>query len=246
MKSPSAEQLLLVWEHGNNYSLLHKTLLLLEMVYPESEPQEIAELSIGERDTRLIRLRNSIFGSSLHNTIDCPKCNSKMEWDMNLQDFIILPTGNPENSAEHELNLDSFQIRFRLPNSRDILGLLSESGEELKTNSLLEQCILEIKQTKGKMKTKTIPENVINALSEKITELDPAAEIKMNIVCPGCSYQWEATFDIMSYLWAEIDSWAHRTFQEIYILASTFGWSEKDILNMDAGRRQLYIEMIRS
>ena len=112
MKSLSAKQLLLVWEHVHGFSLLQKTLLLLEMVQPESEQTKVAELSIGERDTRLLALRNSIFGSSLHNTIDCPDCNSKMEWDMNLQDLIIQPSSNHEVSDEHEFVMDDFLVRF--------------------------------------------------------------------------------------------------------------------------------------
>jgi len=246
MKSLSAEQLLLVWEQVHGFSLLHKTLLLLEMLQPESEQTDIAELSIGDRDTRLLRFRNSIFGSSLHNTINCPECSSKMEWDMDLQDFIVHPSANHQALPEHELFVDDFKVRFRLPNSRDILWILSKKGEELKSYSLLEQCVLDIKQAKGKKKINSIPERVIDALGEKIQELDPAADIRMNITCPSCGFQWQATFDIMSYLWAEIDNWAHKTLQEVYILASSFGWSEKDILNMDASRRQYYIEMIRS
>ena len=246
MKSLSAEQLLLVWEQVNSYSLLQKTLLLLEMVNPDSEPADAALLSIGQRDTRLLQLRNSFFGSSLHNSIDCPDCNSKMEWDMNLQDLIVQAADNQENSAEHELIVDDLQVLFRLPNSRDILWILSDKGDDLKSYSLLEQCILEIKALNGNKQLKAVPENIINALGEKIPELDPAADIRMNITCPSCGYKWEAIFDIMSYLWSEIDNWAQKTLQEVYILASAFGWSEKDILNMDAGRRQVYIEMIRS
>ncbi len=244
MNPISAEQLLLVWEQVHSYSLLQKTLLLLEMVTPESEPADVALLSIGQRDTRLLKLRNSLFGSSLHNTIECPDCNSKMEWDMNLQDLIILAADNPEISAEHVLKVIDLQVRFRLPNSRDISMILSENGKELKSYSLLEKCIMDIKQVKREKKIKSIPENVIDALGDKIPELDPAAEIRMNITCPSCGYKWEAIFDIMSYLWSEIDNWAQKTLQEVYILASAFGWSEKDILNMDAGRRQVYIEMI--
>lgn len=246
MKSLSAEQLLLVWEQAHGFSILQKNLLLLEMIQEESEQTEIADLSIGQRDTRLLTLRTSIFGSSLHNTIDCPNCNSKMEWDMNLQDLMVQPETDRENSHEHELIVDELQVRFRLPNSRDISRVLSENGDEVMPVSLLKQCILDIKPVKGKKKVTSIPENVISVLGEKISELDPAADISMNISCPSCGFQWEATFDIMSYLWAEIDNWAHKTLQEVYILASAFSWAEKDILNMDAGRRQYYIEMIGS
>src|SRR5690554_5834694 len=108
MKSLSAEQLLLVWEQVHNNSLLQKTLLLLEIVTPEPENADVALWSIGQRDTRLLQLRNHLFGSTLHNTTNCPDCNSKMEWDMNLQDLIIQEADNPELSTVHSLKVDDY------------------------------------------------------------------------------------------------------------------------------------------
>lgn len=242
----SAEQLLLVWEQAHNYSLLQKTLLLLNLVTPESEKRDVELLSIGQRDTHLLKLRNYLFGSTLHNTTNCPNCKSKLEWDMNLGDLIIQETDKHEYLRVHSLNMDDFQIKFRLPNSKDIIQFLSENGDKTKPYSFLRYCILEIVSVKSNKKIQSVPENIINALIERISELDPAADIRINISCPSCGYKWEAIFDIMSYLWSEIDNWAHKTLQEVYILASAFGWPEKDILNMDAKRRQTYIEMIRS
>jgi len=242
----SAEQLLLIWQQVHSYSMLPKTLLLLEMITPEFEPVDVGLLSIGQRDTRLLQLRNYLFGSTLHNTTICPECNTKMEWDMDLQDLIIQEVDNSEFPSEHTIEVDDFKIRFRLPNSKDILKILSEDNNKSKSNSLLINCILEIKSINSTNKVKSISEKIIKTLAKKIAELDPAADIRMNITCPSCENKWEAVFDIMSYLWSEIDNWVQKTLQEVYILASAFGWSEKDILNMNAERRQIYIGMIRS
>lgn len=242
----SAEQLLLIWQQVHSYSMLPKTLLLLEMITPESKKTDVGLLSIGQRDTRLLQLRKYLFGSTLHNTTICPECNTKMEWDMDLQDLIIQEVDNSEFSLEHTIEVDNFKIRFRLPNSKDILMILSKDDDKSKSNALINNCILEIKAINSNNKIKSIPKKIIRTLAEKIPELDPAADIRMNITCPSCENRWMVVFDIMSYLWWEIDNWVQKTLQEVYILASAFGWSEKDILNMDAERRHIYIGMIRS
>lgn len=240
MNLPPVNDLLTLWEHGRDLSLLRKTLLLLELSFPEFDSNEVAELSIGERDIKLLELRESMFGPVLMNRIDCPECRQSMEWEMKTEDLIPADY-KPVNGQVFELHSGNYKINFRLPNSRDVMEVLSENIPD--AGSLAKRCILEIRQ-KGNKKLKKVPDNVIGQLNDKMEELDPAADIRMSVSCPECSCNWQARFDIMSYLWFEIDNWAIRLFRDVYTLASAFGWSEQDILSMNAGRRQLYVEMI--
>jgi hypothetical protein len=50
----------------------------------------------------------------------------------------------------------------------------------------------------------------------------------------------------VSYLWAEVHSWALRTLHEVNVLASAYGWRESDILALSQWRRQAYLEMVQS
>ena len=246
MRPLSAAELLSVWERSMDLSLLRKTLLLLDLACPEMDESEITLFSIGERDARLFKIREWMFGSRFRNTIDCPQCGRAMEWEMNTEDFNLAVIPDKWAPEEYELNVNDFSIRFRLPNSQDISEILLPGTSNQESDHLLQNCILEIKQKNRKYSQKTLPEKVSKALASKIEELDPAADIRIGISCPDCSHKWEAPFDIMSYLWSEINNWAQRMLQDIYLLAKTFGWAERDILNMDATRRQLYVEMIRS
>jgi hypothetical protein len=49
---------------------------------------------------------------------------------------------------------------------------------------------------------------------------------------------------IASYLWGEIDDWARRVLRDIHVLASAYGWRESDILDMNARRRETYLQML--
>ena len=89
-----------------------------------------------------------------------------------------------------------------------------------------------------------LPESVIQALNRRIEELDPQAEVRINLCCPVCSYRWEVFFDIASFLWAEINEWAVRMLQTVHKLARAYGWSEREILNLSPVRRQLYLGMV--
>ena len=78
----------------------------------------------------------------------------------------------------------------------------------------------------------------------RIAEADPQADVEVALNCPCCQHTWQTDFDIVSYLWAELHAWATRLFREVHLLASAYGWSESDILNMSARRRRHYLEML--
>ena len=111
---------------------------------------------------------------------------------------------------------------------------------------MLALCLLEI-QCYGKVhEVHDLPDSVLEALSHRMEEEDPQADIRMSLNCPHCSHQWEVQFDIETYLWTEINWWAKRILRDVHILASAYGWSEYEILNLSPIRRQAYLNMVNS
>jgi hypothetical protein len=63
-------------------------------------------------------------------------------------------------------------------------------------------------------------------------------------VCPTCETSWQATLDIVEFIWAEIDVRARRLLWEVHTLAAAYGWSESETLLLSPARRALYVEMV--
>ena len=76
-----------------------------------------------------------------------------------------------------------------------------------------------------------------------MAETDPQADVQLALACPACGHTWQATFDIVSFFWSEINAWAYHTLREVHGLALAYGWTETDILALSPQRRQLYLEM---
>jgi hypothetical protein len=87
---------------------------------------------------------------------------------------------------------------------------------------------------------------MVEIISEKFAELDPQADIMIRLSCPHCRHEWFSVFDIMLYVWTEIQESVHRIYQEIVTMARYFSWSENEILSLSPFRRQLYLRMIQS
>lgn len=244
MRPVTTSELLTIWEREMNQPLIQKTLILLCQACQEMESNDVAKLSIGDRDVRLFQLRQWMFGSILKNIADCPACTERIEWETSIKDLRLPPVHNHEPAKEFDLEVDEFNIRFRLPNSIDISSVIANNVRQPDPRMLLITFILEARCNQDMYEINDLPDKVLKALDRRIEELDPQADIRMKINCPNCNHQWDARFDIASYLWTEINSWTKRILRDVCILARTFGWSEQDILKMNSTRRHLYLEMV--
>jgi hypothetical protein len=247
MRALDAKELLEVWEYGLNQDQLHKNLSILIAAYPEMNLDAIAKLSIGTRDRQLLQLREYLFGNRLRNIATCPKCSENVEWETDITTlYLNSPEAIDNTTGEYEMNHGDYRIRYRLINSIDIDSVSAEQSGKPKDVCLLYRSIIDCFQGGERCSIETLPDQVLRALSSEMEEKDPQANINIDLNCPACGHSWEVMFDIGSYLWHEINSWAERMLQTIHVLASTYGWSEEAILNMSPVRRQIYVTMADS
>jgi len=235
-----------VWEQGLNQPLLQRSLILLVAACPEMKTDALTKLSIGQRDKRLLQLREQLFGQQLVNTAVCLKCSERIEWENRITDIIITPSGDGSQPNEFDLDEDGYHIHFRLPNSLDIAAAMNTSNIDNAQKNLLTRCIIKA-ESGGKDKTvDQLPDHVIDAIGKRIETLDPQAEIRIKLHCPSCSHSWDVLFDITHFLWTELNDWAERTLQMVHKLAKGYGWTEQEILSLSPIRRELYLGMLGS
>ena len=245
MRPLSAAELLQVYDEATGMSVIEKTWLLLGRACEIEDWKRLGNLSIGNRDAKLLQLREWMFGNKLKNMIRCPACSEMVEWECSTEDFHLQPVKQDEFVETFSLLQDGFNIHFRLPDSYDVLKFSAEENQLSHINQLLTECIIDITDANNeKYAPDVLPAIAWQTLEESMSKQDPQADINMQIACPHCRHQWNAVFDIMSFLWAEINNWAKHIMQEVALLARAFSWSEKDILAMPSQRRRSYIEMI--
>jgi hypothetical protein len=246
MKLPSVPELLNFWESSLNHTLLQKAVELLHLAYPDKTIEEVAGLSIGERDTKLLLLRERLFGRLMQNMAVCPECSAKNEWETNTSELL---TGSPEPPASrltYTLKEKGYSISFRLPDSRDLAGIPFQDTKDSQAGKLLVKLISDCKFKNKTLKIQDLPAEIMDAIENQIELKSRQSDIQMSVRCVNCHYQWEIQFDIVSYLWNEIDNWARHILQDVVILAQAFGWSEQDILNLSPVRRKIYLDLTAS
>jgi hypothetical protein len=173
---------------------------------------------------------------------ECPKCGTQLElvFDLNqIRTSSQETLGNP-----YQLSIEEWQVFFRLPNSMDLLAITSDQGPDGARRALLLRCLLHSEQNGEEKSNDQLPEHIASAVIDQMAQLDLQGDVELGLTCPECANQWLANFDIVRFLWRELDAWAIRTLQDVHKLASAYGWREADILAMNPLRRQVYLELI--
>jgi hypothetical protein len=263
MRAPSTADLLNMWEKGLHQGSVSRALTLLEALYPEGEPEALAQLSIGERDARLFQLRQVLFGPRMTSTTRCPRCSERLEWESDVADLLVHRVSPPAGFSNRlqgngdpsppkrgglilDVTVESCRIKFRLPNSGDLPSLSGQRDAAVMREQLLERCLIEASTKDGEpLQFGQLPETALQGMIQEMERADPQSNPQICLTCPACGHCWEAAFDIVSFLWSEIHSWAQRTLRTVHLLARSYGWQEADILAMSPTRRQIYLEMAR-
>lgn len=241
MRAVTAAELLDIWERNLARPLPVRALALLGAAFPETSVEDLAELPIGRRDARLLRLRERLFGPEFTVVTQCPACGEQIESTFRVEDVRLADERIPE--APHSAEIDGYSATFRLPTSHDLLTLTDAT---MARQTLLARCLFKVRNPAGEaVMAESLPDQVIAAIAARMAAVDPQADIELRLTCPTCDHRWPAVFDIASFLWKELHAWALRTLRDVHSLARSYGWREADVLALSPTRRQVYLELSR-
>jgi hypothetical protein len=241
----SASDLLQLWECGENQRPEEWALTLLAVACPDKTREELAVLSLGQRNALLFTLWEMSFGPLLEAYSECPECFERLEFSLNAVNLRSCDPLKPR-ASELELTTGRYTIKYRLPNSMDLAEVAQRNDLRTARNILVDRCLREAREGDVEIAAEALPESVIKGMADQMLEIDPLMEIWIDLRCPKCRHRWSMMLDIKSFFWAEISAEAKRLLSEVHSLARACGWREADILAMSTRRRRLYLRMVTS
>jgi hypothetical protein len=236
-----AGALLDAWESGLHASAPRRALALLGAACPDTVPEALALLPLGQRDGRLLALREQLFGPQVVCRAACPQCDEELELAFGSGEMPMPPQAT---QTQLEASVGEYRLALRLPNSLDLIALTGYVGADPPGRFLCRRCLIAAHQGDEPRALEELPHPVVEAAIEQLGRADPQADLRVALCCPACGHSWQAPFDIVSFFWCELDAWARRTLHEIHCLARAYGWREAEILALSPRRRQLYLEQI--
>lgn len=244
MHTPTPSQLLQVWERGGDQPDAARALLLLASSCDDIAADALAALPLGRRDALLLQLRTCLFGSEIVGVTHCPRCDATVEAVFD-GDALLSPHAAPEQ-FEYSLRAHGADVRFRLPDSNDLLALEGCVDADTARMALLGRCVIAAACADQPRELHSLPEVLLGEVAQAMAAADPQADLQLAFTCPDCGLGWQPAFDIARYLWQELHAWALRMLREVDTLARTYHWREADILALGEQRRQIYLELCTS
>lgn len=233
---PGAQTWLEVWEQGQRATPLQRALLILQALTPGASWQELSRLPLGERDARLLAAREALFGPRLEALAHCPACGERLELSLRVADLRL-----SQSPSRQILKHGEYRLRLRPLASQDLASALG-SADPARTLTL--RAIEEASCQGQTLEAAQLPQEVLEAVADRLPETDPQADLELKLSCPACRHAWAAPFDAVAFVWRELNAWALRTLAEVHRLASAYGWREQDILTLSPARRQFYLGMV--
>ena len=239
VRAITTDVMLSAWEQAYGLGIVAKGLALLALAQPQVPVARLLEWPIGARDAALLALRAQLFGQEVKSLVACPRCNVQVELEFRVDNILV---GSPPCAVEFEVACGDRQLALRSPNSADLLAMEELTTHQERRREMLRRCL---RTTDTNVAAADLSEAEIESLAQRIVDNDPQADVRLALDCAACGHVWSARFDIVTYLWRELDCWAQRLLAEVHLLASTYGWSEREITALSPWRRQIYLEMLR-
>lgn len=227
------------------------TALVARCLVGEADPAATANsLAVGDREAVLLQLRRLVMGEQIEAVLPCPAdgCGERLEIELRVSDLLV--PQYPVVSACHRLNLRAgdadYEVEFRLPTARDLDAVADRARRDPTAGAaaLLQACMRSGTCAGKPVAVTELPAEVIEGIAVTMAELDPQAELDLELHCPACGTEFSLAFDTAAFLVQELSQRAGRLLHEVHVLAWHYHWGEADILRLPAARRSFYLERI--
>ena len=232
MAAAFAAQVLALWERGFGLARGARGDALLD-----GAPAQ----TLGECNAALVALHARLFGRALALVSECPACGIAVQFDV---DCAALAAGMAcASAATHRFEHGSLRVEFRLPAPHDLDALQACDDEDDFALKLLERCVIDCSRFDAALNVRALDEQSLDAISQRMQALDPAASVAFAAECPACAARWDAACDVGEVVWQKIAAAAERTLLDIDTLARAYGWTEGEVLALTPLRRAAYLQL---
>ncbi len=235
MRTPSAAEVLRIWELGSGKKGWYRALLLLAPVFPDATFGALADLTLGSRNTYLIRLRERLFGPTISALVTCETCRGKIEVTIGTSDLLSIALPEPRFAGDetHALATASGEVTYRFLSTRDLEAAGAANAIAEVGRVLVDRAVLSTPSQ--------LDDTARELVADAIVSADPLADIRLGVECSTCKREWSMPLDIAAYLWSELEAEVARLLDQVHRIAAAYGWSEATILSMSRSRRREYL-----
>ena len=178
----------------------------------------------GRRDASLLDLRERLFGSASPASRPVPSCGEEIELTFNAAE-VRREVGHGDGPSV--VKAEGVDVTFRLPDTADLMQSMACPIVDGGARRAPRGDASPDGRDGAAIEPRMLPAGRPMRSSTRMSEIDPQADVSFDVACPSCAHAWLEPFDVVTFLWTELASWARGLLlDEVHQLASAYGWSE--------------------
>lgn len=202
------------------------------------EPATVAELCVADRQYLMAGLAAHLGFTQFWRSTSCARCGAPFDFVVDYQKLPVKEAGPGFPFAEVDIHVG--RCRFRVPTGTDQEVVAEIADEKEALRCLITRCLLEMPDA-PKDWTASFSDEDVARIEEALEAASPEMAVAVQALCPACGVVHDIAIDPYGLLSGPL---AEDLFHEVHLLASTYHWSEQEILALPQQRRRRYLELI--
>jgi len=194
----------------------------------------LPDVPVGDVDLLVVWERSGTRGDTMVAEGRCGSCFEPVDVRFSLDAYV--EHHRPRSSRRAESLGDGwFALRdgaaaFRLPAVGDVLSAAASSDPRAE---LLKRCLREPASAA-----------IARAVESAMARLGPTLRAAVSGTCPECGAAFDLEVDVRELCMEELRRDANAVYDDVNLIATAYGWSQDEILDMPSDRRRRYADTI--
>jgi hypothetical protein len=204
-------------------------------------PATVAGLSVADRQFLMVWLAMGLGLGESWLTASCGRCSERFDFAVSYRDLQVKEAGQGYPFAAVETSIGPCHFRVPIGADQEAVANLDDGEEAIR--GLVDRCLAVF--PRGGPSHRDIvdaftPDDMAR-IEEALEEVAPEVAEAVQAACPACGTPHVIGVDPYRALFHQA-GWG--LIQEIHLLASTYHWSEAEILALPLDRRRRYLDLI--
>jgi len=200
--------------------------------------EQVEALCVGDRRFLLLQVAQLLHGDAFWSSARCTGCEAWFDLELRRSQVPVKAAGPGYPFSEVALD-DGRLLRVRVPTGVDQQAVLA-LDDEAAAAALLERCLVAEDEAPAAGLAAALGPGERTRVEEALEALAPEVGTRVRTRCPECAAEQVLEVDPFGP-----ERWlADRLYQEVHRLASTYHWSEEEILGLPRSRRRHYLGLI--
>jgi hypothetical protein len=197
----------------------------------------LSALSLGHRLAALLALAGAVDDEPLQATLRCARCNEPLEATLPIADLLAYHERAVASASLHVPVDDERVLTMRRPTARDL--------ERWGVAAPFERMARDLLVGAGEV-PETLPPAWLETLERALADADPLIDFHLTTDCPECGASGRYGLDLGALALRRLRAAHDEMLATVHRLASTYHWSEREILSLPPARRRVYLAMIEA